>query len=535
MRRSAPPLRPLPTAVLLIVGSFAACSGDKSTGSDPRMPSVTTAAVIEITESTAICGGSVDAEEGKVVTARGVCWNTGPAPTVLDSRTIDGSGTGSFVSQITGLGPGTAYYTRAYAISGSSIVYGDVQAFTTLFVSAPTVTTGEVGEISHTAVQCGGRVVTEGGAPVDLRGVCWSTTPTPTWTGFHTEDGSGLGSFVSAVQGLSAGTKYSVRAYAVSSAGVGYGETRSFTTLADTSGNEVPMLSTAEVTDITLTTAECGGSIAADGGAPVLDRGVCWSTVPGPTVADSRTSDGGGTGDFASSLIGLEAGSTYFVRAFAANGAGIGYGDERTFATVARDTLTVRDVDGNVYQAVKIGDRWWMAENLRVTHYRNGDGVPLESNGDAWRRLQKGAHCNYANDPADAAVYGHMYNWHAVNDARGLAPQGWHVPSGAEWQRLFDDLGGRNIAGGLLKETGTTHWNPPNYGATNETGFTGLPGGVRDDRGNFLDRGNYGYWWSSTQDGTMTASCLQLGYDHRAAGAGSLFLGKGAWVRCVRD
>jgi len=151
------------------------------------------------------------------------------------------------------------------------------------------------------------------------------------------------------------------------------------------------------------------------------------------------------------------------------------------------DITTVTDIDGNVYKTVKIGDQWWMAENLKVRHYRNGDPIPHEINNVEWIMLTTGAYCYYDNDSSHAADYGALYNWYTVSDFRNIAPEGWHVPTDEEWKELEMALGisqeyadstewrGTN-EGGKLKETGTTHWNSPNEGATNESGFTARAG-----------------------------------------------------------
>ena len=166
-------------------------------------------------------------------------------------------------------------------------------------------------------------------------------------------------------------------------------------------------------------------------------------------------------------------------------------------------TNTVTDIDGNVYQTVKIGDQWWMAENLKVTHYRDGTEIPEITDDGTWAGLSSGAYCNYDNDDNNADTYGSLYNWYAVTDSRNIAPEGWHVPSDAEWTTLTTYLGGESVAGGKMKETGTTHWTSPNTGATNESGFAALPGGYRSDGdggpGYFGGEGNYAYFWSSPE------------------------------------
>lgn len=148
---------------------------------------------------------------------------------------------------------------------------------------------------------------------------------------------------------------------------------------------------------------------------------------------------------------------------------------------------TVKDIDGNQYQTVKIGSQVWMKENLKVTRYRNGDPIPRVTVNSEWVDLATGAYCACYNDEGTTAfTYGYLYNWYAVDDRRNLAPAGWHVPTDAEWQILMDYLGGEILAGGKLKETGTSHWASPNTGATNESGFTARPGGIRGfDYGRF--------------------------------------------------
>lgn len=153
------------------------------------------------------------------------------------------------------------------------------------------------------------------------------------------------------------------------------------------------------------------------------------------------------------------------------------------------------------YKEVKIGDQVWMSENLNVDKFRNGDPIPHAKTNEEWKTAgenEQPAWCYYDNDPANDAKYGKLYNWYAVNDWRGLAPEGWHIPSDAEWTELTDCLGGERVAGGKLKETGTTHWNSPNTGATNETGFTALPAGYSTG-GSSYGMGTNAYFWAVTE------------------------------------
>jgi len=172
------------------------------------------------------------------------------------------------------------------------------------------------------------------------------------------------------------------------------------------------------------------------------------------------------------------------------------------------ETGTVSDIDGNIYITIKIGNQWWMVENLTVTHYRNGDEIPNVTENTEWKSLLTGAYCNYNNNTDNALTYGKLYNWYAVDDNRQLAPEGWHVPSDTEWQMLINYLGGSSV--GKMKETGITHWNNPNTGATNESGFTALPGGYRNFNGDFNVLGDYACFWSSTEYDSSDAWSREL-------------------------
>ena len=197
---------------------------------------------------------------------------------------------------------------------------------------------------------------------------------------------------------------------------------------------------------------------------------------------------------------------------------------------------TMTDQDGNVYKTVTIGTQTWMAENLRTTKYNDGTAIPTVTDNDEWGDLTDGAFCNY-NDTANIdyiATYGRLYNWYTVNTGK-LAPIGWHVPTDAEWTTLSDYLGGLSITAGKLKEAGTTHWYSPNTGATNETGFTALPGGSRSSNGTFGNIGNYGYWWSTTEYNATYSLHRSMSYNYNNVSGYSYKKVLGFSVRCVKD
>jgi len=206
------------------------------------------------------------------------------------------------------------------------------------------------------------------------------------------------------------------------------------------------------------------------------------------------------------------------------------------------------DQDGNVYNIIIIGDQIWMAENLKVAHYRNGDPIPNVTSPDEWKGLSTGARCVYDNEERHADTYGYLYNWHAVTDSRNIAPEGWHVPNDKDWWQLDMHLGISRLdmilgasnwigedEGGKMKETGTMHWNSPNTGATNESGLSARPGGMRGNNGHYEYIGTGAFFWSASMTGfdfpwyhmlSSTSSWIYRHYHHKNCGFS---------VRCVRD
>ncbi len=215
-------------------------------------------------------------------------------------------------------------------------------------------------------------------------------------------------------------------------------------------------------------------------------------------------------------------------------------GDAQQIIQPASSIDIVKDIDGNVYKTVKIGNQWWMAENLKVTHYRNGDEIPNIIDDEEWDS-ETGACCNYNNDTTNVEVYGRLYNWFAQNDSRKISPEGWHIPTDKEWQELVDYLGGDTLAGGKMKSTGTIEsgdgqWREPNEGATNESGFSALPGGYRYSHGVFDSEGITPYFWSATQNSGGTAW-----YRYLYHGNTIVYRHDSGWkqagysIRCIKD
>jgi Fibrobacter succinogenes major domain (Fib_succ_major). len=310
----------------------------------------------------------------------------------------------------------------------------------------------------------------------------------------------------------------------------------------------LPIVMTAAITDISYTTANSGGEVTNEGGAPVTGKGVCWNTSADPTISNSKTNENGGLGAFTSNLTRLTPNTLYYVRAYATNIAGTGYGEQVILKTY---TGKVADVDGNVYYTVTINDRVWMAENLKTTTYANGSPITLSESStiNGFPSVDTTlTYCWYNIDINNKSTYGALYNWRGAMkgnpgiitnpaDRQGACPDGWHVPDITEWTELTNFLGGDSIAGGKLKETGTKHWKDLNVRATNESGFTGIPGGYRSDYGIFEDLGYSGYWWSSTEDPDAYGMAYVRGLSGSVKYSFINIFRKGdaAAIRCIKD
>ncbi|MQY78047.1 MAG: hypothetical protein GH151_02460, partial [Bacteroidetes bacterium] len=333
---------------------------DECTISIIRDATVTTIEASSITHNSAMSGGNITNDGGTTIIERGICWNISKNPTLSNKHTTNGSGSGSFISSMTGLLPNTIYYVRAYATNKVGTAYGNEISFATS-VTLPTVITSSVTDITYNSAKSGGSITADGGAVITAKGVCWSTSQNPTVSDSYITDGTGAGSFSSSITGLSPVTTYYIRAYATNSAGTAYGNQIEFTTTEPI----LPTVTTISASSITENSAESGGNITDDGGATITAKGVCWSTSQNPTVSDSYTSNGSGTGGFTSSLTGLTNGTTYYVRAYATNSVGTSYGSEVTFTTLTIPSLTTTVISAITENSAKSGG-WITADGGAV-------------------------------------------------------------------------------------------------------------------------------------------------------------------------
>ena len=665
------------------------------------LPEVHTFMVTDTAIHGAVCGGNVTYDGGSAVTTRGVCWSTTQSPTLSNIHTSDGSGVGSFTSHIFGLYANTTYYVRAYATNSVGTAYGEERSFTTLTSDTvigpfycgidsvadydgnryPTVEIGTqcwMKENLRTTHYPDGLTIPEypssydnyrrapgdnsGNVPIygylynmgaamhganandsnpdGVQGICPEGWHIPSYTESEQlmnfvgnqsqytcngnniskalastarwENGSGVNPPLSlcspkmdlpsnnatGFSALPAGFFilnsycndeahfFCYDSFSFFGSGLGDGgqdtEEKTFRNWGDISFNSgynvvsvrcllndsgvdsstavLPVVSLITLDGIDATSVSCIGFVTASGGSAVTARGFCWSTSPNPTVGDSHTSEGIGTGRFNSEISGLSPGTTYYLRPYATNDVGTAYGEERSFTTYFADSCggtTVTDYDGNVYRTIPIGQQCWMRENLRTTHYADGTAIAFGSGNSTTTPYLYAPNGNNLTVPE----YGYLYNWVAAmhgaassetnpSGVQGVCPTGWHVPSNAEWLQLIYYVRGHNEywCGGDSINIGkslasTKGWcysdsecavgNDPT--TNNATGFSALPAGWTG--GSFYEKAVF---WTTTQNQSSFAGCEANNLDfwgllEGVGGTFGLNLSSGASVRCLRD
>jgi uncharacterized protein (TIGR02145 family) len=328
--------------------------------------------------------------------------------------------------------------------------------------------------------------------------------------------------------------------------------------LKGTAVKTLPTLADLSQYSLTDNSAISQAEIVSDGGAEVTVRGICWSTSPNPTIENDTTADGRGIGNFTSYMNGLKADTIYYVRAYATSSVGTGYSDQASFRTKA-GLEPVTDYEGNVYQTVQIGYRVWMAENLKSTRYSDGTAIPLVEGESEWENLGDDgkAYCWYDNNADTGVIYGAIYSWAAAmngaedtddnpSKVQGVCPTGWHMPSDSEWKELeiylgmdpsdADATGYRGTdEGGKLKDTDTTLWWQTNVGATNESGFSAIPGGQRGNSGVFYQLGAQAWFWTATEARKNLIWTRYLLFYRSDIYRYDYYKNFGFSIRCIRD
>lgn len=329
-----------------------------------------------------------------------------------------------------------------------------------------------------------------------------------------------------------------------------------------------PVVVTAEVTDIAADSAKAGGIVTSEGGAPVTGRGVCYAVTELPDFDDTCVESGEGPGEFEVVLAGLEPNQDYYVRAWAENAAGTSFGSQVAFRTLEADEFDygrITDIDNNVYKTILIGGREWMAENLRVRRYRNGEPILTNVSDTDWENERIGAYRIYPHEELAGVeseeevvkAYGMLYNWFTVGDIRGLCPDGWSVPGVQDWSDLVgfvvregypnsdiqrsagNALKSRRQAGSPLGQPWATdehpRWSSSSRYGLDVYGFSGLPAGACSSVGVYDHAGNIGLWWTSVEASWSVAYRTRL--MHTSGEANQLWGSKnqGFSVRCIKD
>jgi uncharacterized protein (TIGR02145 family) len=408
-------------------------------------------------------------------------------------------------------------------------------------VELPVLSTLSVIEIHRTSAKSGGEITHDGGAPILARGIVWGSSPGPNLDqheGF-TREGSGAGIFSSSATDLDPATIYYIRAYARNAAGTAYGNEIEFQTQSPPTVSSNPVPANSATNQPASLILQWPANTDVDG-APVTYDVYFGTSSPPEQISSSQT---------ANSLIrtSLAFDQTYYWMVAVVDSHGNAFeGPVWNFTTMSQqgggDIIfnpglsygTMTDIEGNTYRTIEIGTQTWMAENLRTTKFNDDSAIPLVTGNNTWAGLSIPAYCWYDNAPEQHAPnYGALYSWSTVETGK-LCPTGWHVPSDAEWTVLADFLGGD--AGGKMKETGTSHWEDPNTGATNSSGFTAVPGGVRSGHdGIFYDVSLFGNWWSSTADSNGDALYRNMYTDDAGLGRHGIIKSYGYSVRCLRD
>ncbi len=506
---------------------------------ETEKPTVVTVSVEEVTETTAKVVGQVMADGGAEVTERGVCWNTESNPEVTHQRTVEGTGLGTFTLEVADLQPNTTYYVRAYATNEKGTSYGEEMNFTTQEIEEPeepgddepenpeepdddepeepeipvviTVTTSEVTEITINSAVCGGEITIEGEAVIVARGVCYGTNSNPTVSDSYTTDGEGVGAFTSQISDLTHNTTYYVRAYATDEEGnTSYGEEKSFVTLEML----IPAVTTSEVTDITVSSAVCGGEVTSDGNVAVTSRGVCWSTEQNPTIEDSKTTDGDGVGVFTSNISELSQGTTYYVRAYAVNEMGVAYGEEISFTTMTTEGNT------NGYDWVDLG----LPSGLKWATCNVGATAP-EQYGDyySWGEVETKTAYNSNNCSTMYQQIDDFSGDSQYDVARKKWGDAWRMPTKEEQEELLN-----NCTWELTTINGFSGYKVT--GPNGNSIFLPAAGYYYDTYVNF--DGYYGGYWSSTPH-EDTDSAYYLGFDDKEQRENAYYRSDGQSVRAV--
>jgi uncharacterized protein (TIGR02145 family) len=488
-------------------------------------PSVTTIAATSVANTTSTINGTINANNFSTTVTFEYGLTTSYGSTVPGSPSpVTGSTLTSVLASLTGLTPGAVYHFRVAATSSAGTTYGSDLTFTTLL--EPIATTTPATLIGNMTVTLNGTVNANNSSSIVTFEYGLSTAYGTMVAALESPvTGNSSTSVTANLTGLTPGTTYHFKVKAVSAGGTADGADLSFTT------TQPPTVTTGSAGSITTTTGTLNGTVNANNLSSTVtfdygtttSYGLNISAIPSPVTGSTVTS-------VSASLSGLTPSTTYHFRVKAMSSGGISYGNDGTFLT---SSATITDFDENVYNTIPIGTQVWVQENLKVTHYRNGDLLSSTNDEAVWSNMTDGAYCWYNNDAAsNKLVYGGLYNYYATVDNRQLCPTGWHVPTLAEWTVLINYLGGLSVAGGKIKEAGIAHWASPNTGADNSSGLTALPGGVRE--GGYANLGVNGRFWSSSESTSGSAYGYNLHFTISSIQGFDPNKNNGLSVRCLK-
>ena len=408
-----------------------------------NLPTVSTTNISNISYTSATISGNVSKDGGANVTERGIVYSTSKGPTTSNSKVKNGSSTGSFSCNLSNLQDGVTYYVRTYATNLKGTAYGEEKSFTTKTITLPTVSTSAANDISSTSAIVGGNVSNDGGATVTEHGIVYSTSQNPNISNTKIKSGYGMGSFDCHLTDLQDNMTYYVRAYAINSKGVAYGEQILFKTKEIT----LPVVLTFTIDDVGWTTARISGNVINDGNATITERGIVYSTSQNPKTSNRKVKNGSGIGSFSCYLSDLQEGVTYYARAYAINSKGVAYGEEVSFTT---RILTGSE---NSYTWVDLGlSVKWATYNVGATkpeeygsYFAWGEVEPKECYNWSTYKWCNGSY-NTLTKYNDVSSYGTVDNKTILDlsdDAAYMNWGGsWRMPTEAEAQELIRECHG---------------------------------------------------------------------------------------------
>lgn len=299
--------------------------------------------------------------------------------------------------------------------------------------------------------------------------------------------------------------------------------------------NEVVNVETNIPKGVTYTKATIGGTFSVDKSTEIIAAGICWSFNSFPTIDDTKIDTIRKNGVFYIHLTDLEPGKTYYTRAFVTTPNTTYYGSNCEFKTKTLPNNAIVDIEENIYHTITIGSQTWIVENLKTSHYRNGDIISFASNENAWINSTMGAYCIANNPMIPGTNRVHLYNQAAITDLRNIAPEGWRVSTDSDWQTLINHLGNDTLCGGKLKSMSAAYWPQPNIGANNQSGFSAYPSGYRDCLGIYKNLGLHTNFWTSTASDNDSTFAYNLKYNSSEIQKSTFSNKSGLAVRCIKE